>query len=950
MDSTNKSMKDMKDTSSMNRMINDDDMDKWIESMTPAVKRARTGAHTSTTTRRGTDSFNDGVINNKKSGRHRHTRAGNRNNNHTNGKLANINGPISQCKTESHPQLSGQVRVNPSNNTTKETRTIPPSIATTGTGRAPASTKTTTTTIVNNNINSINSCSVEMSFGISNQSIFVSFDCLKFKNELQLDARLMEQLKYGDYLAMNSIINKMYCLIEQSICKIGNSPYQSIIKLSRGNGDDGRNINANFSGSGASGASGGYGSGKDGINIRNGDRDDEKKQNLNHNNYNNYNNTNGSKNKRKNKSNDISDSEEESEEEEEDDDLTTNMKQNSNSNVNVHVNVNDDFNQINRLRDICICRGISNCSGECGNALIQGAILFYMSIINGELDIKHFNKLTNGAKHEEDMWIKLMKIFDTNEKEEWLIDLMCLIDLMKELLPGMMKSKWFDPFAKYTDSLTKTTKGKSKNSSNSNSDNTFAKLSVLFNQMRQPARKNRIRKWINQMFEQLGKQFKSSHGIDNQTEECTKYILNRLLHLVCFYNYGMDKNTNDSDYYGILIKPIVGKINPRMNYNGANSSDGNDKTNVNILSQFTQNAQQQFLIASMQQVGIVEGSDLSNFNVNVLRLIILINYFLVECQTRFDLNIKCIENYTYSLDQIIEKFHDDKDVKNITQDVQQVFNCARNRMIRLTMDMIAALRLSTIEVINQDMKHAIHLKGDSCRYRDMCGLMLQGLTRLKRYDHKFDTDNCQLYCGMENVTDGDSDSKDDNNNQSCVAPLLSIRNLNNTSIDKENFEYYRLWHGFVSTSQDIQFAESQSVIFKIVGSNDQAPQDLLFGDISWISVNKSEKEVLLGPCLVDITTVQDDSDDENTSQNCNSNCSSSRAQWFNIRPKPVQPVRSLLTSMGTCDDDNDTKLDAIDMDFNMMHINVQQNTDNSVSANATNLGQLDIDDDMFNID
>ena len=133
-----------------------------------------------------------------------------------------------------------------------------------------------------------------------------------------------------------------------------------------------------------------------------------------------------------------------------------------------------------------------------------------------------------------------------------------------------------------------------------------------------------------------------------------------------------------------------------------------------------------------------------------------------------------------------------------------------------------------------------------------------------------------------------------------------------------SLEYCRLWHGFISTSQDIHVAEqfgldglSQSIIFKILRSNLQGTQNLLFGDISWISVNIQEKEVLFGPCLLDITKVQDDSDDayentlisknSNSNSNFNANTNTSRVsisktltKWFNVRPKPVQPVRSLL--------------------------------------------------------
>ena len=209
------------------------------------------------------------------------------------------------------------------------------------------------------------------------------------------------------------------------------------------------------------------------------------------------------------------------------------------------------------------------------------------------------------------------------------------------------------------------------------------------------------------------------------------------------------------------------------------------------------------------------------------------------------------------------------------------------------MNMIIALRLSTIEVVNRDMKQESHLQGRSCRYRDMCCLMLQGLRRLKTFDDKFDISQCQLYSGLANATYGTKDKK------SCISPLLN--RLNGISIDDPNYvatnalEYCRLWHGFISTSKNVKIAQAfcfgdlQSVGFLIAQSNLQVTENILFGDISWISVAATEKEVLFGPCLLELIPAKDDKLD---STNSNAN---SKTQWFYVRPKPVQHVQSLLT-------------------------------------------------------
>ena len=48
------------------------------------------------------------------------------------------------------------------------------------------------------------------------------------------------------------------------------------------------------------------------------------------------------------------------------------------------------------------------------------------------------------------------------------------------------------------------------------------------------------------------------------------------------------------------------------------------------------------------------------------------------CQTGFDINIKCIKDYSYSLHQVIEKFSDDDDdLKTTVDDATNIFNESR---------------------------------------------------------------------------------------------------------------------------------------------------------------------------------------------------------------------------------------------------------------------------------
>ena len=389
-----------------------------------------------------------------------------------------------------------------------------------------------------------------MSLIISNESIHVNFDSLSFAKHLQLEESLGDRLKCGDYLAFNSVIDIVYGLIEESMTQISGSPYDTIVQLSRGkgganfnnghsygkknnstskssskgssnsgdSGGDGSSNSGGFSGSGG-GSGGGPGgdpedSGSGDGNDSNDSSDDENKQNP----------KTKKKNKKKNKK----------------DKAKKNCGKIDDSKDDSKDDSNDDKNRVNRLRDICICRGVSNCSGECGNTLIKGAIYYYMAIVESKLDIGLFNNKPETSNHEQQMWNDLIKLFDNNEKKEWLIDLMCLIDLMRKSLPGM-ESQQFDPFA--TDSWPKGVYRK---------NTIFDTISDLFHKIHDPNRVDRIKQWVCTMFAELEKQFittKSSNNIEYTQSDRENYILNRLFHIICFHNYEMVKN--HSDYNGM---------------------------------------------------------------------------------------------------------------------------------------------------------------------------------------------------------------------------------------------------------------------------------------------------------------------------------------------------------------------------------------------------------------
>lgn len=73
------------------------------------------------------------------------------------------------------------------------------------------------------------------------------------------------------------------------------------------------------------------------------------------------------------------------------------------------ININDEKRGLDC--DRLDCRGIYNCSGDCGNSLIRASILFYNSLIDASdngLDPSLFNEKTSTKSHQEEMWEALL--------------------------------------------------------------------------------------------------------------------------------------------------------------------------------------------------------------------------------------------------------------------------------------------------------------------------------------------------------------------------------------------------------------------------------------------------------------------------------------------------------------------------------------------------------------
>ena len=645
------------------------------------------------------------------------------------------------------------------------------------------------------------------------------------------------------------------------------------------------------------------------------------------------------------------------------------------------------------LRDIMICRGICNCSGQCGNGLILGAILFYHSLIKGEskggLDHRWFNKYTNTTVYNSKMWTELLNVFDntkTKWSQEWLVDLLCLIDIMTESLPDKM---YYNPFSTeaWPDPVNRT-------------GTIYEKVERLFERARKEQRREKIKRWVCQMFAEYRKYYEhgykktglnhggsseekhdekiddaniNSNGSKNNynrnrnnknnknknnnssknnggdkgfSSRYVKFVFNRLFRAICVHSYAMIDGYND--YVGMMdysVNVNVSLSMPRivMNDNSTRSSKQsqkeerkrNDKINNQVLKQFGSETRQEFSVKTMLTMISDIRSDASDFD--AMRLLIITMKFLIECETSFDLNIKCIKPYT--LKNIInhKKFRDIQYIQRLANETKGIYESPRNYVGKqkklLTKEMIEAIRLYTIEPVCRHMKKA-HFNADTCQYRDLCQYVLLGLKRLKNHDRKdFNIRRYpRLYCGLKDV------SFDQDSFTTTFEPLLQklgkSTKTNPNRAPENPLEFTIPWYSLMSTTPDRQVASNfseyeqktnSSIVFRILKENLGATDNVLYGDITWISIyDDREGEVLFGPCLLHAidnkefldTNINQRQNSRNrtSSKHCRSNGNNYRVkcknsskkpmaridefkettQLIKVRPKPIQHVRKLL--------------------------------------------------------
>ena len=299
-----------------------------------------------------------------------------------------------------------------------------------------------------------------------------------------------------------------------------------------------------------------------------------------------------------------------------------------------------------------------------------------------------------------------------------------------------------------------------------------------------------------------------------------------------------------------------------------NGNELSDILHSDIFNQFDQ-----------QAIESLSGHNISEFT--AIRLILLTMSFLNECHSTLDMNLKCIDTGTgafafhaFDFDHELSKHGFLNNVIQMQQTIDELYESDRNKSMfggnRLTRSELTAIRLWTIEQINQKVKK-YHFEGNSCEFRELSLELMRGLTKLKKYDSQFDIykyrqvcngrnssgNVCMLYNGCRDV------SLNPAKQQTQISKLWGNKHSNSVNTLHGSFEEY-CWnyHTFTSTTTNfsvaLEFAKSDpfdgygGVILEICNENLFKDRGLIFGDVSWISQFPDECEILFAPCMLDI--------------------------------------------------------------------------------------------------
>ena len=587
-----------------------------------------------------------------------------------------------------------------------------------------------------------------------------------------------------------------------------------------------RHSRANENGSGASG---------NGNNNQ-----DDRKDNHNNNNNNNDNN-NGDDNRDDDKKNNDNHDDDEDDNDFSDDEKKVNDK-------------DENQNQQNNLREIMNLRGVCQCSGDCGNTLIKGSILFYKNILNGNVSLNLIDERKHLQLYNDIFWPHLFKYcFNNNIKREYLADIICFVEQMWKTVPVLgnclgiehliSKHRWLDE---------------------KNEDQWQQVLLSVISDSKQPRRMHKIHYWVMAMFYDI---FSKQWSQLNQTCKVNpiQYILNRCFRAIIIHSY-----RNGSDMKNDFTKrkmSLIVQTSLKKTLNG-NGNELSDILHSDIFNQFDQ-----------QAIESISGHNISEFT--AMKLILLAMSFLNECHSTLDMNLKCIDISrravtfrAFNFEHELIKHGFLNHVIQMQPTIDQLHQSKRNKSMiggnKLTKSELTAIRLWTIEQINQKVKQ-YHFKGNSCEFREFSLELMRGLKKLKKYDSQFDIYKYKQHCQRNNNNDkvcvlynGYRDvSLNPQKQQTQIGKLVDKQCPNHMQRLHGRFEEY-CWnyHTFTSTTTNfdvaLQFAKSDpidgngGVVLEISDENLFKDRGLIFGDVSWISEFPDECEILFAPCMLDI--------------------------------------------------------------------------------------------------
>ena len=537
---------------------------------------------------------------------------------------------------------------------------------------------------------------------------------------------------------------------------------------------------------------------------------------------------------------------------------------------------------------------INQCSGHCDNNIMKFSLSLYSSVLDGELPVSIFNKNTH-AKDACNFWQHLLNKFiksdsdsdgknddDCNQKStdrvEWIKEIIYLIKRMFDSLD------WFSFAA------------------------TSPARAVLDYVSHKSSNPNDI-EWVNMLTDTMKK-------VNNQSNELDKIVEDRIKRM--FFDWGKvhDKylsqnctqpNASEMDwllnklllcilyhhYFGVSYQPDVVPMILKSNL------DTKEIGSYFVRGKLGQYLWTQLDKAMYQQLTATVSS---NQDFMLSRYIVLVTEFLVECEATTGTNIHCC--YAYDVEKNSDVIFNDmgqrkfihskyKDysaaevmMSRLCQEIilgqfksqwamvvkkaKEIFDCERNVAMKekLSILEIAAIYMWTLNSVSNHIKQ-VHRLGETCKYRYMCQYIMNGLTKLKKYDlksklqssHPYDLDISNLkylYMSLSNVTFKEQADTPVKSKSSMINFIKKYCNTNEVNINP--MQYCVSLDTLTSTNvspmtatklSNLYFGSNKAgIVLRISAQQIIDNIQIIAADISWISAIPGEQEVLVTPCLI----------------------------------------------------------------------------------------------------